>query len=117
MTLQEAQLKAVEVLLTYCRNSLNGENNINGSQTSVKLVRDLEEYHECLKNATDEYNKSRSAADEWAETQLPETLKKSMRKVISESESESMVEASQKAKMRLSSLRASTRGDVTMEVF
>lgn len=108
MTLQEAQLKAVDVLVMYEREN---------SSSTLEVLEDLEDYQRWVQQEIEEYNKSRAGTDDWNEEQLPETIKKSVRKLIVDSESDSQVESSQKTKQRLSSLRASTRGDVTMEIF
>ena len=108
-TIQISQLKAIEVLVLYVKGTLTVDN-----ARWCKTQQDLEEYKEWLEDATIE--RDRRSTSDWDDDALPETLKKSVRKFLSDSERESSA-TGVIAEMKLVSFRASTRGEVTMEVF
>ena len=113
-TLQGAQLKAVEALVLYFQDLVASEKESEMNPKLSLALNDLQEYQKWLKHASDEHDRCKSDLGE--DFMLPATLKKSMRNFMSDSQSNPKME-SRRDMMRLSSLRASTRGDVTMEVF
>lgn len=112
-TLEGAQSKAVEVLVLYWKDVADKQ--VNEKDPKIrKALYDLEDYHDELKRASDERHTVKSDYDD--DALLPASLKKSMR-ILVDSETDSKMEPSEREQFHLSSLRASTRGDVTMEVF
>lgn len=111
-TLQEAQLKALGALVLYFNDLVEKGN----EETKEYVLTDLKEYQARLQRASAEHDKFKSGWDEETAT-LPASLKKSMRNFLTDSETDSKMEPNKRDLFRLSSLRASTRGDVTMEVF
>ena len=114
-TLPEAQVKAVEVLSAYLDDTEKSdgddsdEDNVDATNMTAK--EQLQVYRLWLTETIEECDKNRSSHDNWNEANLPTSLKKSMRKLFESGTSNDT------SRMRMSSLRASTRGDVTMEIF
>ena len=80
-----------------------------------RYLEELEDYQDWFLMASNERDRRSTCGSE--DDGLPETLKKSVRKIMSDSERGSKKRTKSKEDMKLSSFRASTRGDVTMEVF
>lgn len=113
-TLPEAQLIAVETLAAYMDSQRQAERGQDNDEDSASGARDeLAVYQLWLADANEENDRSRSTTTS-DEASMPKSLKMSIRKVFASEDDQS---PSNTSRIRMSSLRASTRGDVTMEIF